>query len=75
MRCVAGLLLLRLAVGLYLTWRLARAAKPMREPWTADWSVRVSNVIGGPVTFGSTILLPPQCCRLGCAQAPGRAGA
>ena len=27
---VAGLLLLRLAVGLYLTWRLARAAKPMR---------------------------------------------
>ena len=58
---VAGLLLLRLAVGLYLTWRLARAAKPMREPWTADWSVRVSSVIAGPVTFGSTILLPPQC--------------
>ena len=58
---VAGLLLSRLAVGLYLTWRLARAAKPMREPWTADWSVRVSNVIAGPVTFGSTILLPPQC--------------
>ena len=58
---VAGMLLLRLAVGLYLTWRLARAAKPMREPWTADWSVRVSSVIAGPVTFGSTILLPPQC--------------
>ena len=33
----------------------------MREPWTADWSVRVSSVIAGPVTFGSTILLPPQC--------------
>jgi BlaR1 peptidase M56 len=58
---VAGLLLLRLAVGFYLTWRLVRAAKPMREPWTADWSVRVSSVIAGPVTFGSTILLPPQC--------------
>ncbi|MGB8609367.1 M56 family metallopeptidase [Bradyrhizobium sp.] len=58
---VAGMLLLRLAVGICLTWRLARAAKPMSEPWTADWSVRVSNVIGGPVTFGSTILLPPQC--------------
>ena len=58
---IAGLLLSRLAVGLYLTWRLARAAKPMREPWTADWSVRVSSVIAGPVTFGSTILLPPQC--------------
>jgi beta-lactamase regulating signal transducer with metallopeptidase domain len=58
---IAGMLLLRLAVGIYLTWRLARAAKPMSEPWTADWSVRVSNVIAGPVTFGSTILLPPQC--------------
>ncbi len=58
---VAGLLLLRLAVGIYLTWRLVRAARPMSEPWTADWSVRVSNVIAGPVTFGSTILLPPQC--------------
>ena len=58
---VAGLLLLRLAIGIYLTWRLARAAKPMSEPWTADWSVRVSNVIAGPVTFGSTILLPSQC--------------
>ena len=58
---VAGLLVLRLAVGLYLTWRLARDAKPLREPWTADWSVRVSSVIAGPVTFGSTILLPPQC--------------
>jgi hypothetical protein len=58
---VAGLLLFRLAIGLYLTWRLARAAKPMSEPWTADWSVRVSNVIAGPVTFGSTILLPPHC--------------
>ena len=32
----------------------------MREPWTAGWRVRVSDVIGGPVTFGSTILLPPQ---------------
>jgi len=58
---VAGILLLRLAVGFYLTWRLTRAARPMSEPWTADWSVRVSNVIAGPVTFGSTILLPPQC--------------
>ena len=58
---VAGLLLLRLAVGVYLTWRLVRAARPMSEPWTADWSVRVSNVIAGPVTFGSTIVLPPQC--------------
>jgi beta-lactamase regulating signal transducer with metallopeptidase domain len=58
---VAGMLLLRLAVGIYLTWHLARTARPMSEPWTANSDVRVSNVIGGPVTFGSTILLPPQC--------------
>jgi hypothetical protein len=57
---VAGMLLLRLAVGIFLTWRLVRAAKPMREPWAANSNVRVSHVIGGPVTFGSTILLPPQ---------------
>jgi hypothetical protein len=57
---VAGMLLLRLAVGLALTWRLARAAKPMSEPWAANSDVRVSYVIGGPVTFGSTILLPPH---------------
>jgi beta-lactamase regulating signal transducer with metallopeptidase domain len=58
---VAGILLLRLVVGIYLTWRLARAAKPMAESWTDDGRVRVSSVITGPVTFGSTILLPPQC--------------
>jgi len=58
---VAGMLLLRLAVGIHLTWRLIRAAKPIRASWAANADVRVSDVIGGPVTFGSTILLPPQC--------------
>jgi hypothetical protein len=58
---VAGMLLLRLALGLALTWRLVRAARPLRVPWGANWRVRVSDAIGGPVTFGSTILLPPQC--------------
>src|SRR5258708_35897743 len=29
---VAGVLLLRLAVGFYLTWRLVRAAQPMSAP-------------------------------------------
>jgi BlaR1 peptidase M56 len=57
---VAGLLLLRLAIGIHLTWRVVRAAKPMHEPWTGSWRVRVSDLIGSPVTFGSTILLPPQ---------------
>lgn len=59
--CVAGLLLIRLAIGIHLTWRLAHAAKPMNEPWVANSDVRVSHDIGGPVTFGSTILVPPQC--------------
>jgi beta-lactamase regulating signal transducer with metallopeptidase domain len=58
---VAGLLLLRLLVGIHLTWRLTRAAEPMYQAWTAGADVRVSDLIGGPVTFASTILLPPQC--------------
>ncbi|MHC4042635.1 M56 family metallopeptidase [Bradyrhizobium sp. 23AC] len=57
---VAGLLLLRLAIGLCLTWRLARAAKPMKGLQMIDADVRVSRDVGGPVTFGSTILVPPQ---------------
>lgn len=57
---VAGLLLLRLAIGLCLTWRLARAARPMSGPQMIDADVRVSRDVGGPVTFGSTILVPPQ---------------
>ena len=59
--CVACLLLLRLAIGLYLTWRLARAAKPVKGMIGAD--VRVSRDVSGPVTFGSTILVPPQFFR------------
>ncbi|XUJ35444.1 M56 family metallopeptidase [Bradyrhizobium japonicum] len=57
---VAGALLLRLAIGLCLTWRLARAARPMSGPQLIDVDVRVSREVGGPVTFGSTILVPPQ---------------
>jgi hypothetical protein len=55
---IAGVLLLRLAIGLYLTWRLVRAATPVNAPWAADADVRVSGLVGGPVTFGSTIVLP-----------------
>lgn len=62
---VAAVLLLRLAIGLGLTWRLARAARPIDDPLvgavsTAHARVRVSEMIGGPVTFGTTILLPPH---------------
>jgi beta-lactamase regulating signal transducer with metallopeptidase domain len=58
--CGAGLLLLRLAIGTALTWRMARSATPVRTSWAAGLDVRVSREVGGPVTFGSVILLPAQ---------------
>ena len=58
---VAGVLLLRLLVGLVLTWRLTRRARPVSDRWAAGADVRVSDAVGMPVTFGSTILLPPEC--------------
>jgi bla regulator protein blaR1 len=60
-------LLLRLAVGAFLAWRLVRAAEPLDErlaikDWAIkDWDVRVSDAVSGPVTFGSTIVLPLDC--------------
>jgi BlaR1 peptidase M56/Domain of unknown function (DUF3471) len=57
---VAAVLLARLLVGLVLTWRLARSARPIADAWAAGRNVRVSAVVGVPVTFGSTILLPPE---------------
>ena len=57
---VAGMLLVRLLIGVALTWRLVRAARPVRACWAAGLDVRVSDVIGVPVTFGSTILLPTE---------------
>jgi beta-lactamase regulating signal transducer with metallopeptidase domain len=55
---VACVMLLRLLLGLVLTWRLRHAARPVREPWTAGSDVRVSSAVSMPVTFGGTILLP-----------------
>ena len=57
---VGGMLLVRLVIGVVLTWRLARAARPVRAPWAAGLDVRVSDVVEVPVTFGSTILLPTE---------------
>jgi len=57
---VAGALLLRLLTGLLLSWRLARAARPIHESWAGDADVRVSELVGVPVTFGSTVLLPVE---------------
>jgi hypothetical protein len=57
----AGILTLRLHLGIVLTWRLVRAARPVSERWAADRDVRISEAVGMPVTFASTILLPPDC--------------
>ncbi len=53
-------MLLRLALGLHLTWRIVRASRPLHDKWTGDWDVRVSSGITGPVTVGSIILVPPD---------------
>jgi beta-lactamase regulating signal transducer with metallopeptidase domain len=58
---VAGVLLLRLLLGVLLTWRVARAARPLDGRWATGRNIRVSDIVGVPVTFGTTILLPPQC--------------
>jgi hypothetical protein len=57
---VAGVMLLRLLTGLLLSWRMARAARPIHEGWTGSADVRVSDAVGMPVTFGSTVLLPTE---------------
>jgi beta-lactamase regulating signal transducer with metallopeptidase domain len=57
---VAGVMLLRLLTGLLLSWRMARAARPIHEGWAGGADVRVSDAVGMPVTFGSTILLPAE---------------
>jgi len=57
---VTAFMLLRLALGLHLTWRIVRASRPLHEKWTDDWDVRASSDITGPVTVGSTILVPPD---------------
>jgi hypothetical protein len=55
---IAGILLLRLTIGIVLTWRLVRASRPIAD--APGSNVRVCDVVGVPVTFASTILLPPE---------------
>jgi beta-lactamase regulating signal transducer with metallopeptidase domain len=55
---VFGALMLRLLAGLSLSWRITRAATPIRENWACGFDVRASRRIDGPATFGSVILLP-----------------
>jgi beta-lactamase regulating signal transducer with metallopeptidase domain len=58
---VAGGLLLRLAIGLALTWRLLRRGRRINADWAAGSDVRLSAAVVTPVTFGTTILLPVEC--------------
>jgi hypothetical protein len=55
---VAGVMLLRLVTGVLLSFRIARAARPLREGWARGGDVRVSDAVATPVMFGSTVLLP-----------------
>ncbi len=55
---VAAFFVLRLVMGLVLTWRMTRTAEPIREAWTNGLDARTSTATSVPVTFGSTVLLP-----------------
>jgi len=56
----ATLLLLRLLIGISLTWKLRNAARAVPPEWGAG-DMRQSEAIAAPATFGSTILLPSDC--------------
>jgi beta-lactamase regulating signal transducer with metallopeptidase domain len=58
---VVGGLLLRLVIGLALTWRLLRRGRRLDAEWAAGCDVRVCAAVATPVTFGTTILLPAEC--------------
>ena len=62
----ASVLLLRLLLGLGLSWRLLRAACPVDDDWAADGElrtglkIRTSTWVSAPVTIGATVLLPAE---------------
>src|SRR5450631_48622 len=58
---VASLLLLRLLLGLALSWRMLRATQPVGADWAAGKRLRTSTWICAPVTVGSNVLLPAEC--------------
>jgi len=67
------MLLLRLAVRLHLTWRLVRAARPIREPWTA---VRMCASAMSSAAPSPSVrpLLPPHYADWDLPKRQGRAG-
>jgi beta-lactamase regulating signal transducer with metallopeptidase domain len=58
---VACFFLCRMAIGLLLTLRIVRSAKPLCESWALGHDIRVSTHVSAPATFGGTILLPSDC--------------
>jgi hypothetical protein len=58
---VTALFLLRLLLGLILSWRMLRATQPVGADWAAGKRLRTSTWIGAPVTIGFHVLLPAEC--------------
>jgi beta-lactamase regulating signal transducer with metallopeptidase domain len=58
---VATLLILRLLLGLVLSFRMLRATQPVRAEWAVGRKLRTSTWIAAPVTIGSSVLLPAEC--------------
>jgi TonB family protein len=57
---VLGVLLLRLAIAFVRLWHIRRRAGPVQERWAGNSDIRVTSEVLGPMTFGRTILLPPE---------------
>src|SRR5499427_2623490 len=57
---VGGVMLVRLLIGIVLTWRLRRAARPVGDASGGVADIRISEGVTTPVTFGATILLPAE---------------
>jgi beta-lactamase regulating signal transducer with metallopeptidase domain len=55
---VSLVLLLRVAIGGYGSWRLLHTSLPAPEQFARDTRVRISHAIVAPATVGSTVLLP-----------------
>lgn len=51
-------LVLRLVIGMVLSWKLCRSAVAVQAEWTARHDVRTSAAVLAPASFASTILLP-----------------
>jgi bla regulator protein blaR1 len=58
---VTGMMLLRLTLGLALSWRLVHRSQPVRDGWDVCDRIRKSKDVSAPVTVFNTILLPSDC--------------